>query len=269
MKAAGFMFGEFGDLVLTSTLARTFKTFYPKTDLILCCHKKYSNILPLFYNHEFFDGFHLWQGEIPDDWPAKSGADEKFINSCDFVFTAKPQHPDNFWYKKNIHQIDEIHKMYGFPEPKNKQCILTQWFDLPSGHNKTITASVFASGDHSDQLARTFYLDQIVELFQNIERMGFNIVRLDTKIDPLLEDRWPASKLSFIEATQIMLAGRLHLTCDTSWSWIASSYSHNTLGWTRSNSYVPINPRGDYFVSDKISEISIEQILEKVKQKVL
>lgn len=264
IKACGWQQGEFGDIVLSSTLCRTFKGLYPDSFLTLACNKKYSNILPLFYNNKFIDGFHLW--DIYDDWPGQQ--DHKFIYTQDYVYTAMPQHKDLFWYNKpGAHNISEIHNMYGFPEPKNKQCYLNKWFDLLPNHNKTITASVFASGHHPDQLARTFSVEKIKELFSSIELMGYNVIRLDTRFEPEIEDRWPASKLPLIEAARILCSSRLHVTCDTSWSWIADGYSHNTIGWARLPAYVPINPNGYYFIDNTIQNIPLELITEKIKEK--
>lgn len=268
MKAAGWMFGEFGDIILTSTLCRTFKELNPNSELILCAHKKYSNVLPLFYNNPFVDGFHLWQGINGDDWLCEKDLEYVYKEKFDLVYTAKPQHKDNLWYQKGIHQIDEIHDMYNFAPPANKQCYLEKWFDLLPGQNNVITASVFASGNHPNQLARTFSPAKLRELFLVIESYGYKIVRLDTREEPELEDYWPASKLSLIDAAKILASSKLHLTCDTSWSWIADSYSHNTIGWTRSESYVPVNPNGHYFVADNINDIPIEKIIELIKQKI-
>lgn len=264
IKAVGFSAGEFGDIILNSTLCRTFKESYPDSFLTLAVNKKYSNVLPLFYNNEYIDRFRIYQGY--DDWPANSDLD--FLKNQNIIFNAMPQHKDNFWYlKPGGHNISEIHNMHGFPEPKNKQCHLNRWFDLLPNHNRIITASVFASGNHPDQLARTLSVEKIKELFSLIELMGYSIIRLDTRFEPEIEDRWPASKLPLIEAARILCSSRIHLTCDTSWSWIADGYSHNTIGWARLPAYVPVNPRGYYFINNTIEDIPLESILEVVKQK--
>lgn len=265
IKAIGFSAGEFGDIILNSTLCRTFKENYPNSFLTLAVNKKYSNVFPLFYNNEYVDGFRIYQGY--DDWPINSDLD--FLKTQDIVFNAMPQHKDNLWYKKpGGHNISEIHDMHGFPEPKNKQCHLNRWFDLLPNYDKTITASVFPSGNHPDQLARTFNPSRLYKLFNEIElETGYNIIRLDTRMEPEIEHRWPASKLPLIEAARILCSSRLHLTCDTSWSWIADGYSHNTIGWTRLPAYVPVNPQGYYFVNNIIESIPLESILELIRKK--
>lgn len=259
------MQGEFGDLVLSSTLCRTFKELNPNSHLTWACNKKYSNILPLFYNNPYIDGFHIWQNY--EGWPGRLDWDYISRQNFDIVYPAMPTHKDESWFlKSGGHNISEIHNMYGFHEPKNKQCYLNRWFDLWPGHEKTITASVFASGDHPDQLSRTFTPWQIKELFHKIESMGYRIKRLDMKPEPIL-DKWPASILSLIDATKLMLSSRLHITCDTSWSWIADGYSHNTIGWARLPAYVPVNPKGYYFINQNIQNIPIDLVVEKVKEK--
>ena len=266
MNTIGFSAGEFGDVILNSTLCRTFKELYSDSSLTLAFNKKYYNLLPLFQNHPFIDKFHLWDGY--DNWPTEKDLEFLKKENFDIIFNPMPTHKDLYWYRYK-HQIDEIHDMHGFEPPKNKQCYLERWFDLLPGHDKTITASVFASGSHPDQLARTFSVEKIIELFESIEELGYEIIRLDTRIDHTcaLENKYPASKLSLLEAARLMCSSKLHLTCDTSFSWIADSYSHNTLGWTRLESYVPVNPRGHYFVSDNINDIPLEQIIETIKLK--
>lgn len=267
IKASGFQFSEFGDLVLASTLCRTFKELYPDSFLTFCCHNKYSNILPLFYNFPYCDGFHLWDGKTSENWPTEK--DLKFIRTQDLAFTAKPQHKDNLWYiRPGALMVDEIHDMYGLPQPLNKQAYLERWFDLLSGYDKVITASVYASGNHPNQLARTFSIDKIIEIFDGVEKLGYKIVRLDTRIEPKLELKYPASQSSILNATQQMLSSKLHITCDTSFGHIASAYSHNTISWVQYEAYNHANPNGHCFISEVIDNIPVEQIIGKIKEKI-
>jgi len=268
-NAAGFSAGEFGDLILNTTLCRTHKELYPDSHLTFCCNKKYAKILSLFYNNEYIDGFRIWHGY--DDWPVNS--DLEFISKIQkdggLIYNAMPRHKDEQWFlKPGGHNITEVHDMHGFPEPKNKQCYLNKWFDniLPPD-NKIVTVCAFPSGTHPNQLARTFNPIQFYKLFNEIEKLGYSVVRLDTKEVFELEDRWPASKLSIIEAAQLMTDSKLFLTTDSLWSWVADGYGMNTIGWARLPAYVPVNPNGYYFVNNTIQNIPIDSILSKIEEK--
>ena len=267
MKICGFNAGLFGDLILNTTLCKTVKELYPDSQLTFCWHRDYANILPLFYNHPNIDNFHILEGKNMDDYPCQKDLDFYRKENFDIIYTPLPQHLDNFWYR-HTHMADEIHNFYNLPHPTNKQAFLNKWFNLLDGYDKVVTASVFASGNHPNQLARTFSLNKIIEIFDNIEKLGYRIIRLDTRFEAQLEEKYPASKLSILDATKTMLSSKLHITCDTSFAHIASAYSHNTVSWTQYEAYNYINPNGYCFVSGEINNISIEEVIEKIKEKI-
>jgi len=270
MKICLGPYGLYGDLCIATTLLETFKYYNPDSTIIFCAGRRYSSILPLFYNHPFIYGFHVWEGH--DDWP--TARDQEYINKNNFdkVYTARPQHKDTSWYKK-INYPQEFHKYYDFPEPINQQCYLEKWFEIPPKNNQVITTSLSSGGDAQ---FRSLNSEQINNLYKNIEKLGYKIVRLDTKYDPYLEDEYPASKLDWVSATQRMLSARLHLTVNTSWEWISSAYSHPTLALHGINypdmtldrvvSHIAVNPNATALVSENVQNIPIDKIIENIKK---
>jgi len=269
MKIAGWNFGLFGDLVMNTTLAKTFKTHNPDSNLIFCVGRKYSAILPLFYNHPCIDGFHVWEG--CDDWPTNN--DSKYIESGRFdkVYSACPQHKRQDWYKYN-HYIEEVHDMNDFPPPVDMQCHLDKWFQTEERSQKLITTSLVSG---NDPLGRALDSNQILSLHKDIEKLGYKVVRLDTKQCPTLENDYPASKLSLLDAVKLLLTSKLHLTVDTSYSWIGSSYSHPVLSLHGINypdmdiehvkSHVPFNPNARAIISNSVKEIKNQSIIDVIK----
>lgn len=269
-KISGYMYGQFGDLVMASTLCETFKKHNPDSILIFCVGRKYSSILPLFYNHPFIDGFHVWEGH--DDWP--TALDSEYIKNGNFdtVYTARPQHKQINWYNFRSY-THEVHEIFDFPAPVNNQCYLEKWFEIPTKNNQIITSSLSSGGDAQ---FRSLTTKQIFEIHSNIEKLGYEVIRLDTKNDPVLETEYPASKLDWVGAAKLMLSAKLHLTVNTSFEWISSAYSHPTLALHGINypdmpvervvSHVAVNPNGRAIISENVQNIPVEKIIENIRK---
>lgn len=264
----GLNHGQFGDLLIQLPILSSILKNFPDCQITYNINKKYAGIVPLLLNHP-----HIKNIYISDGYEKFSEKDEKFLSEkkFDHVFNPMPKHDDPEWYNKFTY-CQEIARIHRLPPPESNQINLTKWFDVPEKNDKLITTSLFASGT---QYEKTLEFKKIRELFWEIESLGYEVVRLDQneEFDRLCYSEWESNKNSMIDAARLMLSARLHITVDTSWSWISSGYQHPTLlllgcnypGMTDPFSHVPENPNQQVLWSQNIKNIPVEKIIDTIR----
>lgn len=266
MRAIGFNAGQFGDVLMGTVAARAFKEQNPDSHLTLGIAEKYSSIAPLFRGHKYFDALHIWKGY--NDWPNKDDELHLALKRYDKVFDAMPQHTDPFWYLQR-HQTAELCMMHGLTPPKNLQVDLTEIKGAAFAASKTIALSLFGETRGGDKNVTEEQAKQIVEL---VKKMGYNPMQLGVQAHPKICDGF--LDVSFESSVIFMRMSKMLITVDTAMSWIASGYSHPTIGLycssyypmaTTSKNWQPVNPNAIYLESPKVSDIILDRIETSIK----
>ena len=268
IKVIGFNAGAVGDLVMMTALTRQFKKENSDSYFIFGIGNRYAHIVSLFYNHSFIDDIHIWSSY--DEWPVYE--DIKYIieKKIDKVYNAMPDHFDELWYNKR-HYIQEHGLIHGFSQIDDLTCILNPYFGAIKDCDKVITLSMFPQFDKGQK--KSLSLNKLEELCLNIKKLGFLPIQLGGKYEQKLENA-EKPDFSMLEAARLLYSSRLHITADTSFSWISSSYKHLTIGVYTNNlpymidswSHRPINSNAYYFHRDNLENLAIEEIIIKIKE---
>lgn len=269
MKAIGFLTGRVGDAVMCSVAARQFKKQFPHAHLTFAVGKRFGNVIDLFKGLPYIDDIHVWHG-TDDDWPTNT--DTAFINleGYDVVFDGVSQHTRSDWYN-HLHYVEETCLMLGLDKAADLQCQLGYLPRAVPGLNKTITTSLFASGN---QPYKTLGEAKIRTLFAAFKVAGYDVLQVGST-DPVIEG---ASNLNgdIYTAVDHICSAKVHLTIDTAFSWIASAYQRPLVGLYGRNypdmrpgrqvSHHPVNPNATYIDAEVVDKIGIEAIIGDVKK---
>ena len=122
---------------------------------------------------------------------------------------------------------------------------------------------------------RTFSVEKLNILVDRIHELGYKTILIGTDKEPKLNNT-EVTNTSFFNAVKIMLSCKMLITADTAMSWIASAYNFPSIGYYTKNyidmkidricSHIPINPRGQALLADKIDEIPIDKIIQLIKE---
>lgn len=269
-KISGFNAGQFGDLVLNTVAARSLKETRDDVFLSLGIAKKYAALAPLFFNHKYIDGIHVWEGY--DDWPTPN--DKEIINDFDIVFNAMPPHyqNDNNWFTKR-HQAAETCLMNGLPVPEDLSCNLEVWFDIQT-YEKTIAFAPFAGwyNPNNDKKLTTEIAQKLVDA---INKLGYSVLQLGGQNEPCLKNVYRPNS-SIFDAVRAMLGCKLLIHTDTFMGWAASAYKFPQLGLYSNKYYIrngenyikniqPVNPNAQYLDADNANNLNLDLIVERIK----
>lgn len=266
-NAIGFKQGQIGDLVIQTAVARAYKEQSEGGLLTFGINTKYKDILPLFFNNQYIDDYHIWDGY--DNWPTHNDIEYINFRKFDVVFHPMARTSSHDWYNKH-HYITEDCLVQGLKSPSEMKYSLNPWFPLYKDHQKTITLSLFPSS--STQLNKTLDIDKCEQLCLDIKKLGYRPIQLGGKFDIRLKNA-ENPDLSIFEATKLMLSSKLHITADTSFSSIAAGYNHPTIGFYGLNypnmtdcfSHLPPNNNAFYFKPKNVKDLRVEEIIDKVK----
>lgn len=268
-KIIGMASGQFGDLIINTVAIKWLKKLYPNCHFILGVSKKYSSIIPLFENNYLIDGIHVYEGY--DDFPTNN--DLEYLNNekFDMVFNPMPKHFYGSFYN-HVHYTVAYSLIQGLGYPDDLQCYLNPYFNKLDKYSNCIAISAFPS--KSTQLDKTLSMEKWVEIVKFIKSIGYGVVQLGGEFD-LQIDGAEKPELSWLEAAQALYSSKLQITCDTSWSWVGSSYQHNAIGlyglnypdMTHPWSHFPVNPNAKYLWRPKIDDIPLDEILYNIELK--
>lgn len=269
IKAAGFIIGQTGDLVIQTAVAQAFKEQYPDSQLTFCCAEKYRDILPLFFHNKNIYDYHIWEGY--NDWPTVN--DKEYIEYRKFnkVFNAAPQPSSPDWYNKH-HYIVEDCFVQGLLPPKKLEYYLNQWFDLYDDCKNVVTLTLFPS--KGTQLDKGLNIEEAEKLCIDLKKLGYRPIQLGGNFEIKLKSA-ESPHFSILEATKLMLSSKLHITADTGFSSIAAGYHHHTLGFYGLNyknmtdcfSHLPPNRNALYIKNRPPNSILASEIIELIKER--
>lgn len=269
IKAIGFLGSLSGDLVMCSAAAKQFKKQYPDSHLTFACARKFSAILPLFFDNKYIDNYHIWDGY--NDWP--NNKDKEYINKEKFniVFDCLSPHKIHNWYNYH-HYIEETCDMLGLENPSDLTCHLNPWFGKDNKYFNYVSIAAFPS--MGTNLSKTLSMDKWVKIVSEIKKMGYNVIQLGGRFDTQIEGA-EKPDLDWVSAAQVLYSSKLQITTDTSWSWIGSAYECNAIGLYGLNykdmkspsSHMPINKNASYIWDKNVNDITVENILKIVRKK--
>jgi hypothetical protein len=269
-KAIGFHLGQRGDIVISSLCAKAFKESDTFKDyhLTLGIGPQYMDMLPLFYQHPYFDNFHIYNSY--DNWPNNEDSNYLKNQKYDFIFNGKPEHLDPYWWKTK-HLTEETCEMVGLKPPNNLQCVLNKWFSLDNKYKDCIAFAPFA-GFYNKNSPKKLSLENATKLVSLLNKSGYlNIIQLGGLDEPTVLGCHKINA-DYFTAIRIMLSCKYLLHTDTGVSWIASAHSLPCLGLysncdyhSRIISLQPINPNAIYLDNVNVNNIHPELILEKLK----
>lgn len=268
MRAIGFHQGQRGDIIISTVAARAFKEQYPDARLTLGINRQYEDMLPLFGKHKYFDDYHVYQAY--SEWPG--GEDNLFLakNQFDIVYHAMPQRSNEADWWKTEHQAANACSIYGLTPPKNLQCNLAKWFDVPS-YSSYIGFQPFG-GWQDWPNKKSFSLARAQETVNLIISLGFKVLQFGGSEEPSLEgaERFNGT---YFESMKAMVGCRALVSVDTGRIWAASAYSVPTLGLYANGYYghqyissiQPVNPNAIYLDEETVDQIPLEMIVARIK----
>lgn len=268
IKAAGFLLGQFGDLVIQTVVCRAFKQKYPDSYLTFTIGDRYKDILPLFFNHPDIDDFHIYEGY--DNWPSPNDIEYLKYKKFDLVFDGKASPTRHDWYN-HYHYAQEHCLEHGLTPPDDLSYYLKRWFSLYDNYNNIITLSLFPS--KGTQLDKGMLIEQAEILCLDLKKNGYQPIQLGGRFEIKLENA-ENPDFSFLEATRTMLSSKLHITADTAFSSIAAAYNHPTIGFYGLNysnmvdcfSHLPPNKNALYIKNRPPNSIKAEEIINLIKE---
>ncbi len=270
IKAIGMLGSLYGDLIMCSAVIKQFKLQYPDSHFTFACAKPFASILPLFFNNQYIDSFHVWDGY--NNWPTDK--DKEFINNGKFniVFNALAPHPkEQDWYNHR-HYIEEVALMLDLDKPKDLTCELVSWFGRDEKYSKYIAIGAFPS--NSKDLTKTLSMDKWEAIIELIIKLGYEPIQLGGWREIQIKGT-KKPELNWVEAAQILYSSKLVLTTDSVWSWLSSAYECSTVGFYCHNypnmvkqfSHLPVNENATYLVGKKMDDIPLETILKVIEEK--
>ena len=273
MKTIRFNQGQAGDLCINTVAAKAYKLICPNDTLLMSVNKQYVDLLPLFYNHPYIDGFHIWDG-----YNSMSKKDDKWLRDNPFIDINNPMpaHSTNDWWKYH-HQAKECCIMNNntFQQLEGDySCYLEKWFDIQLFKTRNVSFAPFA-GWYNKNNDKKLTVEKAQSLATDIHNMGFSVLQIGGKDEPKLNNTWKP-ETSYFDSMRNILASELLITTDTWASWYASAYKHPTIG-LYSNAYYgsdyikniqPINLNAKYLDMYNVNDIPNELIIDRIREMV-
>lgn len=226
IRAIGLHGGQFGDLIMGTVAARSFKEIHPDSHFTLAVGPQFRDILPLFHNQPGYDSTHVWS--TYDGWPEKKDLNYLAAAHYDFVFHPFPQHRVQNWWEYR-HQYAETAHMCGLPVPTDIQPRLKQWFSLNpqlKGEKVVAFAPFGGSGGVNDKALSVLQAQAIVDW---LSERGWGVLHLGGENEPRLNGaKWLST--NYFDSVRNMLSCRALIHCDTGLGHVAGAYNHPSLG---------------------------------------
>lgn len=269
MKAAGFLGGQFGDLVIQTVCCRAFKALYPNSHLTFACAEKFRDILPLFFNHPHIDDHHVWEG-YDAAWPTQTDRAYVEWRGYNQVFNAMAEHVQPDWFNHR-HYGQEACARFGLPIPADYSYHLNPWMPLRKDCGRVVTLTLFPS--KGTQMDKGLRVDEAEKLCVALKAKGYQPVQLGGRFEVALQNA-VAPSLSILEATTLMLSSALHITADTGFSSIAAGYNHRVLGFYGQNypnlidnrTQIPPNRNAHYIRHLHPQAVTAEHLLAAIEE---
>lgn len=267
-KFLGFNGQQYGDLVMNTVAARSLKELYPKSELTLVVNKDYADIVPIFYNHPYIDKFYVTHRN-------KDGFDEEDIKwvkqqKFDHVFNPMQDHShESPWYRVR-HQAQELCHMHGLPIPKNIQCELIRWFEVPD-NKKYVAFSPFPAFYAGIKNDKAYSIEKAQKIVDFIRSLGLEVLQIGHPDEPQLKNVLKP-RLSYFDCVKYILASKFWIGGDTGMCWLLSAYQFPVLACYSNRYYTkefvkniqPINANSIYLDAPSLNDIDDEMIFTAI-----
>jgi ADP-heptose:LPS heptosyltransferase len=263
-NAIGFCGGQIGDAIVMTVAIRAFKQQYPHARFTFALAEKYKDVMPLFYQHELIDDYHVWDG-WDATWPSVADRMYCYFRGFNHVYNALAPHSRPDWYNHHTYG-EEACLRFGLPVPDDRSYHLNRWFPLWDGYKRTVTLSLFPS---AGQVHKTMPVEECEQLCVALKGLGYQPVQLGGKYEYVKLKNALAPHLSILEATKLMLSSALHITADTAFSSIAAAYKHPVVGFYGINypdmtdcfSHLPPNPNALYIKNRDPQSVKADEVI--------
>jgi ADP-heptose:LPS heptosyltransferase len=273
-KAIGFCMGQIGDFAISTVAARMFKNFHPDWKLVLGVHKKYQQLIPLFYQHPFFDSFHVYDSY--DEWPNEKDLIYIGGSKYDILYNPMTAHTNDDWYKR-YHQTQEMCAMYGLPIPKNKddcKVIMSNWYAPYVEYLPNYVCLAPIGGAYNYPNDKSYSKEQVAIIVNYLKsKYNYDVIQLGGPGEPVFDGcLCKSGQISYLESMKLVYGSRGLITVDTGINWHSSAFGKNTLA-CYSNEYYkkefiqsiqPVNRNAIYLDEGSIGKITEEQLVNGI-----
>ncbi len=181
----------------------------------------------------------------------------------------KRQNEATWW--KTEHQCQSACSVYGLTPPKDLQCSLTKWFDVPD--NSQYIAFQPYGGFQDWPNKKSFSVERGNQVVAAIKALGFKVLQIGGPGEPLL-DGAEKRDLTYFESVKQILGCRAFVGVDSGLAWVMSAYSFPMLGLYANGYYgrefiksiQPVNPNAIYLDDVLVNDIPLDQIAANLKQ---
>lgn len=262
--------GLIGDLFLNlPSIKYLNKTFDYQIDMPV--HKKYMDVIPLFYNLDYLDGTIILDGY--DNFPTEK--DIKLLQSriYDKVYSPMQNHLD-YWFDKRHQASTVLFDYYGGKMQLTlEQCQieLNQWFDIKN-HEDTIALAPFAGYMHNQNNDKRLSVERAQRICDFINVKEFDCLQIGGPDEPKLNGAIRFNT-TFFESVKNILGCKFLIHTDTGIGWCVSGYKFPQLGLYSNSRYhgnikhiQPVNPNGVYLDAPNVNDIEDEIIFSKIEE---
>ena len=208
---------------MTTVAARAFKEQYPDWKLTMAVGPQFADMLPLFYQHSYYDNYHVW--ETYEGWPSAPDVEYLRREKYDVAFHAFPPHPDEWW--RHRHQYAEAAHMVGLHIPKDIQPVLTKWFHVARSVG-TVAFAPFA-GWYNQSNDKKLSIDHAQDIVNMLLKRGKKVLQIGGADEPKLAgvDQY---KTSYFQSVKDVLGCDLLIHTDTGIGHVIGAYQHPAIG---------------------------------------
>lgn len=257
--------GQVGDIVMATVAARVAKETWPDSHLTFAVSSKYRHVAEqLVAGLPFVNAIHSWSSH--EGFPAQADIDHLGAAKYDLLTPPFPNHTSQSWYN-HLHYVQETCLMLGLRTPVDTQCSLGYHPTVARRSEATVTLSLYASG-HQEH--KTLDRALVIQLCRWIKSKGLTPLLIGGADPEIPGAELIGPRLTLQQAADRIVAAKAHVTVDTAFSWIASSYQVPTVGLYAPNypdmaldrvvSHHPTNPSAIYLTKASIKEHSLAQI---------
>jgi ADP-heptose:LPS heptosyltransferase len=265
--------GQFGDILIQEPTLRKLTKTHPEAQIILGCHKKYSEVLELFKDyHPNIIEHKIWEGY--NNWPTKS--DNQYIDEqgFDLFYHPMPKHPDGPHWVEKRHIVKEMGYMRQIElNDSELQLSLPCNYDIRK-KQKTVSISLFPS-DWRVKGIKSLTYEMIRGIVKVVTSLGYDIIHLNGPDEPDVPNTKKVNG-TYVQSVGQMLSTDLLITCDTSMMWAASAFKHPTIGlfsWgynpiaKTTKNWQPVNPNAIYLEDYAARNIKKQDIIKALCDK--
>lgn len=271
MNILGLLHGQFGDIIICLPLVEHIKKIYPNCNYTANINKKYSAVVPVLQEFcPYIDNYYI--SDEYENFPGEK--DLSFLNTKQFDLVYNPMaKPINNWFLQ-FHQTSLEFNTFGFVPETNSGYQINLTIPYKVQTSKNIIAFAPFAGSYNWQNNKQLTIARAQELVNEIKKLGLTIVQIGDKDEPQLENTIKPDQ-TYLNSVKTILECGLFIGTDTGITWCMSGFQFPTIGLYSDNFYgkdfvkniQPVNPAATYLSENNVNEISIEKIIDAIKEK--